>query len=390
MNKIFSRVLTLALAAQLFSACGGNRGNNPLYPDMPNYDPNQQNTYTPLPDTHGYEPLQPGQTTQPQLPTFTVMKNVFLRVDPEIGILVKHLEGRLDPKRQGDPVIFDDVRSFTTVVYRAEMEIDQDNITRLKNKYTFNFADTPIKDVTVEFMPGMIRMSGKMKQLVWVPFSMEGTISPTPDGKLIMVPSSIKVSGIPMKSMMDLIGLTTSKLLSFPVERGLQFQGNNVILDCTKLFPPPAISGKVVGVEVLQGKMRMIFDSPQRVLARPVPDLGAPNYMHVYGNKVLIMNELQRGAELQMVDMNPANPFDFYMAGYRNHLKAGFVKVHNDAGTLIALLPDYTQLGKTEAWGEYPGGKPTNLRPYAVPGSGNGFMSYSSFAAQAAYPSARR
>ncbi|PKL74753.1 MAG: hypothetical protein CVV27_18895 [Candidatus Melainabacteria bacterium HGW-Melainabacteria-1] len=377
--KILKRAALVALSAQLLSACGGSR-SNPLYPDMPVYDPTNGNIYTPKPDVHGYEP------NQPQQPTFTTMRNVFLRVDPEIGILIKQLEGRLESKRAGDPVIFDDVRSFTTHVYRAEMEIDQDNITRLKNKYTFNFADTPIKDVQVEFTPGMIKMSGRMKQMVWVPFSMEGTLSPTPDGKLIMVPSSIKVSGIPMKSMMDLIGLTTSKLLSFPVERGLQFQGNNVILDPAKLFPPPEIAGKVVGVEVLQGKMRMIFDSNQRIMQRPVPDLGAPNFMHVYGNKVLIMNELHRGAELQMVDMNPATPFDFYMAGYRAHLKAGYVKVHNDAGTLIALMPDYTQLGKTEAWGDYPGGKPTQLRPYASTRQDQGYLSYSSFAARMAPP----
>lgn len=368
MKKILKSVVLAALSAQLLSACGGgSRMSNPLYPDLPVYDPNQNNTYNPAPDTHGYNP------TTPSDPTYAVMKNIFLRVDPEIGIMIKNLEGRLEAKRKGDPVIFDDVKSFVTHVYRAEMEIDQENITRLKNKYTFNYPDAPIKEVKVEFMPGMIRMSGKMKQVIWVPFQMEGTITPTSDGKLIMTPNSIKVSGIPMKSIMDMVGLTTSKLLSMSPERGLTFQGNNALLDPSKLFPPPMILGKVVAAELQQGKMRLIFDSPQRVPPRPVPDQGAANWLHTYGGNTLIMNELQRGSEIQMVDMNPATPFDFYLGGYRQHLKAGYVKVHNDQGTLITLMPDYTSLGKTEVWDGYPGGKPTNVRPYAA-------MSYSSYA----------
>jgi hypothetical protein len=85
-----------------------------------------------------------------------------------------------------------------------------------------------------------------------------------------------------------------------------------------------------------------------------------------------------------MVDASPQNPFDFYMAGYRAHLKAGYVKVVNDAGTLIALMPDFDQLGKTEIWGGYPGGKPTQMRPYSAMNAGTGFMPYSAFAAQSA------
>ncbi|HEY9842869.1 MAG TPA: hypothetical protein V6D23_20550, partial [Candidatus Obscuribacterales bacterium] len=375
----------------------GDRGM-PLYPDMPTYDPNASNNYAPKPDVHGYEPTIPAQIS------YTVMKNVFLRVDPEIGVFIRHLEGHLEAKRQGDPVIFDDVRSFVTHVYRAELEIDQENISRLKNKFTFNFPDSPIKEIQIQFTPGRVSMSGKMKQVIWVPFSMEGVIVPTPEGKLQLIPDSIKVSGIPMKSMMDLIGLTTSKLLSVPAERGVEFKGNNVVLDCQKLFPPPQLNGRVVGAQILQGKLKLIFDSPQRVPPRTPPDMGMPNYLHIYGGKALIMNELHRGAELQMIDQNPSNPFDFYLAGYLAHLKAGYVKVANDAGTLLALMPDYTELGRKEVWDGYPGGKP-QLRPpttgYGAPtsypttgygqggygGYGNqGYVSYSTFAAQAAQP----
>jgi hypothetical protein len=125
----------------------------------------------------------------------------------------------------------------------------------------------------------------------------------------------------------------------------------------------------VVGVNVQQDSMVLTFDSPRRAMPRVLPDPKVQNYMHVYGGEVLIMNELQRGAELQMVDMDPANPFDFFMAEYRSHLKAGYVKVVNDQGSLITLMPDYTKISSTRLWEGYPGGPPV-LRSMNS-GSGN-------------------
>jgi len=370
MNKsILKRVGLLFATLLLMTACGGDR--NPMYPNLPPYDPTQDNLYRPNPDTHGYQPPSgPNQGYQPEMPrgaSYTVLRNVFLRVEPEIGILVKHLEGRLEPKRAGDPLIFDDPRSFICHVNRSEMIIDSENITRLKNKYTFNFADSPIKEVQVEFLPGRLRMSGKMKQIFWVPFSMEGSLSPTADGKIQLVPDSIKAAGIQVKNIMEFLGLTTSKLISIGPERGLIFQGNVVTLDPARLFPPPQIQGRVVAVDVQQGFMRLFFDNGQQIPQHRPPDLTSQNYMHVYGGQILIMNELHRDAELQMVDMNPADPFDFFLEEYKRHLRAGYVKVANDKGALITLMPDYTQLGQTDVWDGFPGGRP-NLRPYAQQG----------------------
>lgn len=366
MRRFSLCTLASLLALQCLSACG-NR-STPGFPDpysqnLPQaqqpYDPTQDNTYTPRPDTPGYAP------EVPEGRSYSVLRNVSLRVDPEISAHILHLEGYLEPKRQGDPVIFDDIRSFTFHIGAGEMLIDNANISRLKNKYTFNYPDAPIKDVQVEFLPGRIRMSGKMKQVFWVPFSMEGTITPNAEGKLLLTPDKIVAAGVSVKSMMDIMGLTTSKLISVSAERGLSFEGNNVVLDPSKLFPPPKIQGRVVGVEIQQGHMKLRFDSGHRAPKRQPPDLNASNYMHVYGGRLLIMNELQYGAELQMVDQNPSDPFDFYLGEYRRHLKAGYVKVANDQGTLITLMPDYTELGQSDIWDAYPGGRP-QLRPYAA------------------------
>lgn len=350
LRKKMSGLMCSALL--LLTACGGGDRSNTLAPNLPYYNPGQDQTYNPKPDTHGYNPAQPAGTS------YSVLKNVFLRVDPEIGVSVSHLEGRLEPKRPGDPVIFDDTRSFVFNIYQGQLTINAANITRLKNKFTFNYPESPLKDIEITFSQGRISMKGKMKQVIWVPFEMEGTIQPSHEGTLIMVPDSIRVAGIPAKGLMDAVGLQTSKLLKLAGDRGVQLQGNNILLDCTKLFPPPQIQGKIVAVDVQPTGLTLFFDSPQRVPRRMLPDLNARNYMHVYGGNLLIMNELQRGAELQMVDMNPSDPFDFYLGEYKRHLKAGYVKVMNDQGSLITLMPDYTKISTTNVWDQYPGGAP--------------------------------
>lgn len=117
--------------------------------------------------------------------------------------------------------------------------------------------------------------------------------------------------------------------------------------------------------------MTLFFGSQKRAPVRRPPDPRQSNYVHVYGGNVLIMNELHRGAELQMVDQNQGDPFDFYLGEYKRHLRAGYVKVMNDQGSLITLMPDYTQINNANTWNGYPGGPPPGVpqpgQPVAIP-----------------------
>lgn len=349
-KKVLGTTLWLSLA---LTGCGGGSPNN-VYQAQP-YDPLKNSTYVPKADTFGYDP-----TTPPAYkgPTFVVMKNMFLRVDPEIGVFIKDMEGELEPKRKGDPVMFDDIRSFICHVYRSQKIIDGKNITTLMNKYVFNYPDAPLKDIQVQFMPGKIKMSGKMKQIVWVPFEMEGSANAGPDGNIYMVPDKIVAAGISSKGLMDFIGLKTSALINLNAERGVKIEGNTVVMYPTKMFPPPALTGRVVSVSIAQDAFTMNFDTGKRIPRRTPLDTRVQNYQYVYGGNILIANELHRGAELQMIDMDQSNAFDFYLAEYAKHLKAGYVKVANDTGGLLTLMPDYTKIATADLWAGYPGGNP--------------------------------
>ena len=58
--------------------------------------------------------------------------------------------------------------------------------------------------------------------------------------------------------------------------------------------------------------------------------------------------DLPFDADLQIVDGDPSDPFDFYLAHLNDQLVAGVSRNQADFG-LLKVLPDYADLGKRTA-----------------------------------------
>ena len=52
-----------------------------------------------------------------------------------------------------------------------------------------------------------------------------------------------------------------------------------------------------------------------------------------------------KGTELQIVDADPRDPFDFFLDHYNEQLVAGYSKNLPDKG-LIVHMPDFAKIGK--------------------------------------------
>ena len=76
---------------------------------------------------------------------------------------------------------------------------------------------------------------------------------------------------------------------------------------------------------------------------RPTPDPSARNYMY-YRGRVLRFGKLTMvDADLQIVDGDPDDPFDFYLGRLNQQLVAGESRNQEDFG-LVTVLPDYADL----------------------------------------------
>lgn len=79
---------------------------------------------------------------------------------------------------------------------------------------------------------------------------MVGDVSATPDGKIRIHPTQIKVAHVTVKGLMKLFGLDTANVVDTKNTRGVQVDDNDIILDPTAMLPPPAMRGRISGVRV--------------------------------------------------------------------------------------------------------------------------------------------
>ena len=137
---------------------------------------------------------------------------------------------------------------------------------------------------------------------------------------------------------MRTFGIELENLVKVQQGRGVEIADNDFLLAPAGLLPPPRIEGRVTAVRLEAGKIEQISAArPGRVgrSALHPSDPSARNYMF-YRGKILRFGKLTMvDADLQIVDADPSDPFDFYLAHLNEQLVAG--QSRNQAG----LRPAY-------------------------------------------------
>lgn len=286
----------------------------------------------------------PGGTTR------FMARNVLYRLDPNIAMFLTEMNADVVLKDPTLPFIPANKTDYAIQVHKATVTKGPGDLEALMNNYVFNDRDTPIKDVKMAFKGDRIVMAGKMKKGVWVGFEMEGTLEPTPDGKIKMKPVVIRSMGLRVDGLMGLFGLEMAKLLKMKEEKGLIMQGNEILMDPAKLYPPPSLLCKITKVAIANGAMHLEMDDGQ---SRPWPELPVMNSkstLLMWGGDVLINSSLSLNSKMQILDATPQTPMVFALDRYREQLEAGFV-VPSRAGHMIAYVPDV--LNMTGDMGRY-------------------------------------
>ena len=278
-------------------------------------------------------------------PVEAEMRHVRFHVDDRVELQIDHLRGALLPTTDNPPW-FDDPQSFTLVIDTGQVAITPASLTALLNEYVFNYQGTPLKNLEVTIEGGRLKQSGTLHKGIDLPFTVLGSLHVTRDGRLRLHPTSVKVAGIGVTGLMRTFGLELEKLVHVRPERGVEIQGNDFLLAPPALLPPPRIAGRVTSVRLEPDRIEQTFGGSTRsgrfAQLRP-PDPSAPNYMF-YRGRVLRFGKLTMAdADLQIVDADPRDPFDFYLAHLNQQLVAGQSRNQRDFG-LVTRMPDYDDL----------------------------------------------
>jgi hypothetical protein len=272
------------------------------------------------------------------------MVNVDLHMTPDVTLRVRRLHGRFVPTGAGAPNL-DDNNSYVVQVDNAEVAMGEASLNALMNEHVFVGHDAPVKDLQITMEEGMIKQKGKLDKKIDIPFKTKGTVEATPDGKIRIHAKSIKSLGLPVKGLMKVLGIEMDDMVKMEAGHGVTVDDNDFIIDPTEVLPPPKLRGKLSAVRIEGDEIVQTFGSG--VAARIRPRAISKNHIYWRGGSLRFGKLTMRGTDLELIDKDPSDPFDFSVAHYNDMLVAGYSKNLPRLG-LRTYMPDYNDIKATK------------------------------------------
>jgi len=272
------------------------------------------------------------------------MKGVDLRLDESTVMEVRWLRGELLPTQKGRPPWFDDPGTFKVKIDAGEIALTPASMSALMNNYVFNYPKAPVSDVKIEIHDGKLRQSATLNKKVKVHTQIESDVSVTPEGNIRLHPTSIKADGVPVKGLLNLLDIELSEMIDTAKARGVRIDQNDLILDPEQVTPPPQIIGRVTAVRLEPDRIVQIFGGGAEKGSLKPPFPKADHYMFYRGGELSFGKMTMHGADLQIIDAEPKDPFHFFLARYNQQLVAGYSRTLPDKG-LVVYMPDFEKSG---------------------------------------------
>ena len=272
------------------------------------------------------------------------MRNVTYHFTDSISVHISRLEGQLIPTTAGTIPVFDDKNSFVLAIGSAEISIATDVMSNVLNQDVFAASDAPLKQIEVGSAGNALRIKGKLHSKGDIPFEMVGKMSVTPEGEIRIHPERIKAGHLPVKGLMDLLGVKISNLISTKKVRGVRTEGDDLVLNPEQILPPPQIQGRLTNIRVNGNQIIQSFGTTSS--ERGPQQTG--NYMAYRGAQLRFGKLTMTDTDMVLIDMDPQDPFDFYLDRYKEQLVAGYTKITPAFG-LRVYMRDFNKLRKPQS-----------------------------------------
>lgn len=280
--------------------------------------------------------------------TWIEMKNVDLRVAKDAVVGIRQLRGEVLPTRRGSSALLDSTSSFSIRITSGTVALESADLGVILNRFVFGYPASPLKHLQVRTDGAQLVQSGVMHKGVDLKFEITAVLSLTDSGLIRLHPTKVRVLGINGEALLHALGLHLDNMLDLSKSAAARVKGDDIYLDPTKILPPPAIIGRLTSVRVEGNALVQVFarlpeDSVFSGYARA--DSVAPNYLFFRGSQLRFGRLEMRNTELQILDLDPSDPFDLYLAKYNKQLVAGYSRNRSNL-SLQAFFPDYNDLGR--------------------------------------------
>ena len=295
-------------------------------------------------------PARRGPTADTLPRTWIEMKNVDLRVATDAVVGIRHLRGEVIPSRRGASAFLDSTESFSIRITSGTVALASADLGVILNRFVFGYKGSPLRKLRVRTEGSQLVQSGVMRKGVDLKFEITSSLSLTDSGFIRLHPTKVRVLGVNGQSLLNALGLQLDDLLDLSGSAAARVKGDDIYLDPTKILPPPAIAGRLVAVRVegdalVQEFQRLPDDSVFAGYARA--DSAAANYMFFRGGRLRFGRLEMHDTQLQILDLDPTDPFDLFLAQYNRQLVAGYSRNRPNL-SLQAFFPDFPDIGRVE------------------------------------------
>jgi hypothetical protein len=282
-------------------------------------------------------------------PVKTQMRNVDFHFTDHIVAHITSLDGTMFPIGGNMPV-FDDKNSFGLDIDSADITITMAALASDMNEFVFAVPGSPIKDLKIKTEDGKLVLSGLLVKKGGVPFETTSSVSLTPEGTIRLHTEKVKALHLPVKGLMDMLGLDTADLINTKKIPGVATDKDDLILDPQKILPPPEMRGHVIAVRVIDGAMGLTFGTPGQPVQHPRATnvCGGRNFLSFHGGPIRFGKLEMDQSDMELSNIGTAASFDFSLDGYKDQLVAGYSKV-TQRGGLCVHMPEYYSLKRPTA-----------------------------------------
>jgi hypothetical protein len=298
----------------------------------------------------GVEQIPTPTEAASKAPTQALMRNVWFHIDQDAYLDIHSMRGELVSNTPGEPLNFDNKLSFVMKVDTGTIGLNGASLDVLMNRYIFGYPNPPLRNLHAEFAGKQLRQSGIIRKVVDIPFTMLANVS-ADHGLLRIHPTKIDICGINGIGLLKAVGMTMQKMLKLPKERGITAQGNDLLLDPMLALPPPKVDLHLVDVRVEGNELVQIFDAGRHLPELVLPHPEEKNTMMYRGGTLRMGKLLMVDADMQVVDADPGDPFDFVIDRYNEQLVAGYSRNQPNYG-LVVFMRDFDDVGKPPRPGE--------------------------------------
>jgi len=277
--------------------------------------------------------------------TEAAMRNVLFHIDDDIRLRVSHLRGRMHDLRGKHTIVLDDKNTLLLTIAHAEISLTAEDLTILLNRYVFGYRGSPIRSLIVEIDGDRLTQRGIMHKVLDIPFRMNAALSATEDGRIRIHPTAMDISGLDGLKLLRAVDRSLEDLLDLSGAKGVTVEGNDLLLDPLEILPPPRIEGKLTDIRVRDGLVVQTFGSAAAPGAEPLAvPVEAANHIYFRGGNIRFGKLYTVLADLEAIDTDEDDWFDFYLDHYHSQLVAGYHVTMPNYG-LVTWMPDFDDLG---------------------------------------------